>query len=69
MKTTVTVACISLKSAWQAVSLRSALTALLLAFLTALHAAEPPHILLREALQYKNIGDSGRVPGTTSAGA
>ena len=23
-----------------------------------------PHILLREALQFENIGDSGRVPGT-----
>jgi hypothetical protein len=39
------------------------LTALLLAPLAAL-AAEPPHILLREALQFENIGDSGRVPGT-----
>jgi len=27
-------------------------------------AAEPPHILIREALQFENIGDSGRVPGT-----
>ena len=26
--------------------------------------AEPPRILLREALQFENIGDSGRVPGT-----
>ncbi len=34
--------------------------------LLSLHAtaAEPPHILLREALQFENIGDSGRVPGT-----
>jgi len=39
------------------------LTALLLAPL-ALHAVEPPHILVREALQFENIGDSGRVPGT-----
>jgi polysaccharide pyruvyl transferase WcaK-like protein len=39
------------------------LTALLLAQLAAL-AAEPPHILIREALQFENIGDSGRVPGT-----
>ena len=39
------------------------LTALLLAPL-ALHAVEPPHILIREALQFENIGDSGRVPGT-----
>jgi hypothetical protein len=38
MKPTLTVACISLKSAWQAVSLRSALTALLLVPLAALHA-------------------------------
>jgi hypothetical protein len=38
MKRTLTVACISLKSAWQAVSLRSALTALLLTPLAALHA-------------------------------
>jgi hypothetical protein len=37
--------------------------AFLLASLTAF-AAEPPHILLREALQFENIGDSGRVPGT-----
>jgi hypothetical protein len=27
-------------------------------------AAEPPHILIREAQQFENIGDSGRVPGT-----
>jgi len=38
MKHTLTVACISLKSAWQAVFLRSALTALLLAPLLALQA-------------------------------
>jgi hypothetical protein len=30
----------------------------------AVHAGEPPHILLRESLQFENIGDSGRVPGT-----
>jgi hypothetical protein len=40
------------------------LTALLLAPLAALHADTPPHILIREALQFENIGDSGRVPGT-----
>jgi hypothetical protein len=40
------------------------LTALLLAPLAALHADAPPHILIREALQFENIGDSGRVPGT-----
>lgn len=40
------------------------LAVLLLTLLGALHATEPPHILLREALQYENIGDSGRVPGT-----
>jgi hypothetical protein len=40
MKPTLTVACISLKSVWQAVSLRSALAALLLAPLAALHAKE-----------------------------
>jgi polysaccharide pyruvyl transferase WcaK-like protein len=40
------------------------LTALLLAPLAALYAAEPPRILVREALQFENIGDSGRVPGT-----
>ncbi len=39
-------------------------TALLLVPLATFHAAEPPHILLREALQFENIGDSGRVPGT-----
>jgi hypothetical protein len=39
MKTrTLTVACLSLTSAWQAVLLRSALTALLLALPAALHA-------------------------------
>ena len=37
------------------------LTAFIFASLAA-HAAEPPHILLREALQFENIGDSGRVP-------
>ncbi|MBU6302508.1 MAG: polysaccharide pyruvyl transferase family protein [Verrucomicrobia bacterium] len=42
----------------------SLLTALLLVPLAALHADEPPHILIREALQFENIGDSGRVPGT-----
>ena len=41
----------------------SLITALLLAPLGAL-AAEPLHILIREALQFENIGDSGRVPGT-----
>ena len=40
------------------------LTVLLLAPLAALHADTPPHILIREALQFENIGDSGRVPGT-----
>lgn len=40
------------------------LSTLLFAPLTGLHAAEPPHILIREALQFENIGDSGRVPGT-----
>jgi len=40
------------------------LTVLLLAPLATLHAAGPPHILIREALQFENIGDSGRVPGT-----
>lgn len=39
------------------------LTALLLWPLAAF-AAEPPHILVRESLQFENIGDSGRVPGT-----
>jgi len=40
MKHTLTVACISFKSVWQAVSLRSALTALLLAPLAVLNAAD-----------------------------
>ena len=40
-RTNLTVACMSLKSAWPAVSLRSALAALLLAPMAALHAAEP----------------------------
>jgi len=42
VKLTLTVACISLKSAWQAVFLRSALTALLIAPLASLHAADEP---------------------------
>ena len=41
----------------------SLLAAFIFASLAA-HAAEPPHILIREALQFENIGDSGRVPGT-----
>jgi hypothetical protein len=41
MKPAFTVACISLKSVWQAVFLRSALTALLLAPLVTLHASNP----------------------------
>ena len=99
MKPTLTVACIALKSAWQAVQsgfgfsrsfptitppllndscsaqfdhahcaakaaatfITTLLIALLLSAIT-LHAAEPPHILVREALQFENIGDS--VPGT-----
>jgi len=36
----------------------------ILALLAPLYAAELPHILLRESLQFENIGDSGRVPGT-----
>jgi len=39
-------------------------SSLFLTPLAALHAAGPPHMLLLEALQYENIGDSGRVPGT-----
>jgi len=54
MKPTLTVACISLKSAWQAVFLRSALTALLLAPLTAPHAADATK-------QKPNIPLEGRV--------
>ncbi|MFM8903997.1 MAG: hypothetical protein ACKOLZ_00635 [Verrucomicrobiota bacterium] len=42
MKPTLTVACMRLKSAWQAVFLRSALTALLLAPLAA-HSARPAY--------------------------
>ena len=42
--------------------MRSLILALLLAPL--LVAAKPPHVLVREALQFENIGDSGRVPGT-----
>jgi hypothetical protein len=44
MKHPLTVACIILKSAWQAVSLRSALAALLLTPLAALHAADAPKL-------------------------
>lgn len=42
MKLTLTVACFLLKSSWQAVSLRSALTALLLAPLALIHADDKP---------------------------
>ncbi|MDA1041128.1 MAG: hypothetical protein O3A37_12690 [Planctomycetota bacterium] len=42
MKSALTVACIILKSTWQAVSLRSVLTALLLVQLAALRGAETP---------------------------
>jgi hypothetical protein len=42
MKPTLTVACFHLKSAWQAVFLRSALIALLIAPLASLHAADAP---------------------------
>ena len=42
MKHNLTIACINLRSAWQAVFLRSALTALLLAPLAALDAADSP---------------------------
>ncbi|WP_397382945.1 polysaccharide pyruvyl transferase family protein [Prosthecobacter sp.] len=38
-------------------------TVLLLAPLAAF-SGNAPHVLLREALQFENIGDSGRVPGT-----
>jgi len=61
MKRALTVACIILKSAWQAVALRSTLTALLLAPMAVLQAAEPstdlldarglPHVL------YNNDGE------------
>jgi hypothetical protein len=40
------------------------LLAALVIMTLAVFAAEPPHILVREALQFENIGDSGRVPGT-----
>jgi hypothetical protein len=40
------------------------LTVFLMLTRSQLSAAEPPHILIREALQFENIGDSGRVPGT-----
>jgi hypothetical protein len=49
MKTTLTVACIILKSAWQAVSLRSALAALLIAPLAALHAADDAPLAVQSA--------------------
>jgi len=41
-----------------------ALLTTLLLWPLAAFAAEPPHILVRESLQFENIGDSGRVPGT-----
>ena len=65
MKPALTVACVFLKSAWQAVSLRSALAALLLAPLVALHAADlPPKkpniiVILADDMGYADIGAHG----------
>lgn len=39
------------------------LAAVVLAPLGGLHAADPPHVLLYEALQFENIGDQGRAVG------
>jgi uncharacterized MnhB-related membrane protein len=44
MKHTHTVTCIYLRSPWQAIFLRSALSAILLAPLAALHAADNAHV-------------------------
>jgi hypothetical protein len=63
MKLTLTVACNSLKSAWQAVFLRSALTALLLALLAALHATrnspEVPRLGILHAGSFQALETSG----------
>ena len=59
MKHTLTVARISLKSAWQAVLLRPALTALLLAPLAALHAKEKsagvPRLGILRAVMFQRL--------------
>lgn len=46
--------------------MKHSLTILITLMLTPLAAfsSDAPHILLRESLQFENIGDSGRVPGT-----
>ena len=62
MKRTLTVACIFLKSAWQAVSLRSALTTLLLAPLAATQGAPPDGAIFLGAEQANRIK-----PGAESA--
>jgi len=64
MKPTLTVACISLKSVWQAVSLRSALTALLLAPLAALPAADPNEkVLANGSIEIRFSSSSGAIVG------